>query len=652
MVLSVSTARAGLAAVGDIIPRPTEVKELPGAFTLLPQMTIAIEHEEHRATALQLVDLLDKPMGADVKIESVGKAATAITLSTDGADPSLGDEGYTLKVHPEGVVITARTDTGLFYGIQSLRQLLPVEIEKREKVDGVQWTIPCVEIKDSPRYAWRGMMLDVSRHFYDKAEVEHVLDLMAMHKLNHFHWHLTDDQGWRIEIKKYPKLTEIGAWRDGIGFKLDPKRSTHYREDGKYGGFYTQDEIREVVAYAAKLHITVIPEIEMPGHSQAALSAYPQFSCTKQPQAVGVKAGVMDAIYDAGDDAVFGFLDDVLSEVSGLFPAPYIHIGGDEVPKGPWKKSEACQARIKAEGLKNEDELQSYFIRRVEKIVESKHRQLIGWDEILEGGLAPGATVMSWRGIDGGIAAAKQGHDVIMTPTSNCYIDYSQTRRKGEQPTIGGYLPLARVYSYEPTPRALNEDQAKHVLGAQGNLWTEYVPNMKQVEYQAFPRESAMAEVTWSAKDRRDFSDFQRRLVGLEKRLTVMGVNYFQERPDENEPSPSAIGNWKSGEPGDAFAPMKWDASKAITGPGKYAVKLQYTQGGCRLDIEWVAVEIDGAEVVRDTHNGTTGGTDRKNDYVLVVPAFKPGSKINVVASIRSDGGTDSNGEVLVTKSP
>jgi hexosaminidase len=481
--------------------------------------------------------------------------------------------------------------------------------------------------------------------------VEHVLDLMALHKLNVFHWHLTDDQGWRIEIKKYPKLTEIGAWRDGIGFHLDPKRSTHYRADGKYGGFYTQDDIRDVVAYAAKLHIMVVPEIEMPGHSQAALAAYPQFSCSKQANdvrlEVGTKAGVMEAIYDAGDDATFAFLDDVLTEVAGLFPAPYIHIGGDEVPKGPWKKSADCQARIKALGLKDENELQSYFIKRIEKIVESKNRRLIGWDEILEGGLAPDATVMSWRGIGGGIAAAKEGHDVIMSPTSNAYFDYSQTKRKGEQPTIGGYLPLQKVYAFNPTPPKLTADQAKHVLGGQGNLWTEYVPNMKQVEYQAFPRACAMAEVTWSAEDRKDYKDFLRRLGQHEKRLALLGVNYFQDTEPSEDADP--IGNWVSSQMSETFKPLEWDAGRVIKKPGKYQVKMQYTGGACRLDIESVEILIDGKEVARDKHAGHTGGSDKNNIYELSVPDFKTGEKVSLVAQVRSDGGTDSSGSVMVT---
>jgi hexosaminidase len=651
LLLVLPVTSTAVASPGDVIPRPLDVKPMPGQFTLSDQTAVCTDDDspEMKETAQVLVDLLAKPLGATPQLK-VGSAANSILLTRKDADAALGTEGYVLTVTDDSVVIRAGTTAGLFYGIQTLRQLLPPEIESKDKVTGIAWTIPCVEIKDSPRYAWRGLMLDVARHFYDKAEVERVLDLMALHKQNVFHWHLTDDQGWRIEIKKYPLLTEVGAWRDGIGFKLDPKRTTHYRADGKYGGFYTQDDIRQVVAYAAKLHITIVPEIEMPGHSQAALSAYPQFGCTKKEQKVGVTAGVMDAVYDAGDDAVFGFLDDVLTEVAGLFPGTYIHIGGDEVPKGPWKHNKECQDRIKAEGLKDENELQSYFIKRVEKIVASKNRRLIGWDEILEGGLAPGASVMSWRGTSGGIAAAREGHDVVMSPTSNAYLDFKQTKTKEQYPTIGGYLPLKSVYNYNPTPKGLTADQEKHILGAQGNLWTEYVPNMLQLEHQLFPRACAMAEVTWSAHDRIDYTDFLRRLETHKKRLTVLGVHFFDEPPAT--PGSEPIGEWKPSQMSETAKPLQWDASKVVTKPGKYQVTMQYTEGGCRLDIAWVALMADDKEIARDTHEGRTGAADKDNVYTLNVADLKPGAKYTLVAQVRSDGGTDSNGTVTITPVP
>lgn len=428
-------------------------------------------------------------------------------------DKSLPAEGYQLRVSPESIEIRAADDAGFFYADQTLKQL---------ESDG---QIPCCEIIDSPRFRWRGLMLDVSRHFFTKDEVKRFLDLMAMHKLNRFHWHLVDDQGWRIEIKKYPRLVEIGAWRNEIGFGLDSKSSTAYGPDGRYGGYYTQEDIREVVAYAKSRQIAIVPEIEMPGHSTAALHAYPQFSCSGEGHDVNIGAGVHTGVYCAGNEQTFEFLEDILSEVLDLFPGEFIHIGGDEVPKKNWKECPKCQARMKEMGLKNEEELQSYFIKRIGAFINSKGRRLIGWDEILEGGLAQGAAVMSWRGVDGGIAAANAGHDVVMSPTSHAYFDYLQ-EQVGEPKGIGGFLPLERVYSFEPLPDDIAPDRTKHVLGAQANLWTEYVPSFKHVEYMVWPRAAAMAEVAWSDPKQRDYADFLQRMRTHAKRLDAMDVNY------------------------------------------------------------------------------------------------------------------------------
>ena len=642
LVLSAVTAARG--EPGDVIPRPAAVTAKAGQLTLSDHTPICIDDDALQDTARVLADLLG---GTVVRSEP---PAGAVLLTRKGADAALGDERYQLSVRPDGVTVRAATTAGLFYGVQSLRQMLPATVEGPTKAaaKGGPWAVPCVEVSDAPRCRWRGLMLDVSRHFFDVAEVERVLDVMALHKMNTFHWHLTDDQGWRIEIKKYPKLTERAAWRDGIGFGLDPKRSTHYDAASRYGGFYTQDDVRAVVAYAAKLHITVVPEIEMPGHALAALSAYPQFASTTQPIKVGTTAGVMDGIYNAGDDATFGFLDDVLTEVAGLFPGPFIHVGGDEVPKGPWKKSAACQARMKALGLKNEDELQSYFIKRVEKIVEAKGKRLIGWDEILEGGLAPGALVMSWHGVGGAVAAAKAGHDVILSPTSNAYLDYAQTRRKGQPPTGGGYLPLAKVYGLNPMPPGLSAEQAAHVLGAQGNVWTEYMPNIGQVELMAFPRALAIAEVTWTPAGRTDLADFRRRLAADEARLDAMGVAYFHGDPPTTAQTP--VGQWTPKQMSTEWHPLSWDATAAVAKPGKYRVTLQYTGGACRLDVRSVAMTAaDGNELARDAHAGTTGAAYRNNVYTLDVPAAAAGAKLTITAQVRSDGGTDSSGTVGVT---
>jgi len=424
---------------------------------------------------------------------------------------NMPNEAYQLRVYSDSIVIAADSEAGVFYGLQSLAQMLPVDWK-----EAVQ--IPVCQIDDNPRFPYRGMHLDVCRHFFSVDFVKKYIDLMARYKLNTFHWHLTEDQGWRIEIKKYPKLTEIGAWRT----QLDTATGDSIR----YGGFYTQEQIKDVVKYAADRFITIIPEIEMPGHARAALAAYPQFSCSGKRLPVATRWGVFDHVYCAGNDSTFLFLEDILDEVISLFPGKYIHVGGDECPKAAWEKCAKCQARIKKEGLKNEHELQSYFIQRIEKYLNSKGRKLIGWDEILEGGLAPEATVMSWRGISGGIAAAKQQHDVIMTPGTHCYFDHYQANPKYEPHAIGGYTSLQKVYSYEPIPKELSPEEAKYILGAQANMWTEYIPTEHHLEYMLLPRMLALAEVNWTLPKRKNWDDFNRRLQPQLLRFDREGTNY------------------------------------------------------------------------------------------------------------------------------
>ena len=443
-----------------------------------------------------------------------------------------GPEGYTLRVTPEGVRLAAETPKGYFYGVQTLMQLLPAEVYGTNRTETANWSIPACDLLDRPRYPYRGLMLDVSRHFMPASFIKKFIDLLAMHKMNTFHWHLTDDQGWRIEIKKYPKLTQVGSTRKQtlVG---------HYAEnypqqyDGKpHSGFYTQEQIKDVVQYAAARHVTIIPEIEMPGHGLAALAAYPELGCepTKGYE-VGTRWGIIRDVY-CPSEKTFTFIQDVLTEVMGLFPGKYIHIGGDECPKDAWKKSAFCQDLIKKLKLKNEEELQSYVIRRVEKFVNSKGRAIIGWDEILEGGLAPNATVMSWRGITGGIEAAKQKHTVVMTPGAFCYLDKYQADPATEPISIGGYLPIEKVYSYEPTPTELTPDQQKYVLGVQGNIWTEYIHTPAEVEYMAFPRAVALAEIGWMPAGPRNFEDFAARLKTHVKRFDKMGINYAKRLLD------------------------------------------------------------------------------------------------------------------------
>jgi hexosaminidase len=445
--------------------------------------------------------------------------------------PALGPEAYTLDVSPRGVVVKASAPAGAFYGLETLKQLLPAAIYREAPLCNTVWRAAAVHVEDAPRFAWRGAHLDVGRHFEPKEFVKKYIDLLARHKMNRFHWHLTEDQGWRIEIMKYPRLTTVGSCREQtlVGpYVSDPAKRVF---DGKrHCGFYTQDDVREVVAYAADRMITVIPEIEMPGHAQAAIHAYPQLS-SRPDSSPGVLQvwGVSDFILNPTDSTVT-FMQDVLTEVLALFPGPYVHIGGDEAGKAQWKANPSIQARMKALGLKDEHELQSWFIRQMDTFLTARGRRLIGWDEILEGGLAENATVMSWRGMDGGIAAAKANHDVVMAPGSHTYFDHYQSRDKSAEPlAIGGFTPLDTVYAFEPVPPQLSATEAKHVLGAQAQLWTEYMPNAKHVEYMAYPRMVALSEVLWSTKARRDYADFTTRLPAHLARLDALDVNYRKQ---------------------------------------------------------------------------------------------------------------------------
>jgi hexosaminidase len=527
-----------------LVPAPRRMVLGAGAFTLQSDTRIWTD-DASLATGQQLAERWRKSTGYALPVATRPAAADpvphAILFTTRSAAPALGQEGYELNVTPNSILLRAPTQAGLFYGAQTLSQLLPPQIFSTNPVPGQSWRIPSAQILDQPRFPWRGMMLDVSRDFFTPAEIERLLDLLALHKLNTFHWHLVDNNGWRIEIRKYPKLTRIGAWRSHSRvLPLRPKPDnfeedtahpawaaalpTAYGPDGRYGGFYTQEQVRAVVAYATALHITIVPEIEMPGHSAAALSAYPELLCT------GVTQG---NVYCAGRDASFDFLENVLTEVFALFPGPFVHIGGDEVRMNNWTQCDQCQARMKAGGMTNVNQLQSYFIRRIETFVNAHGRRLVGWSEIMHGGLAQNATVMDWTG--GGLQAASAGHDVVMSPESDCYLDrYQSTDHSTEPWAFGGYVPLRKVYAFEPVPTDLPTALQPHILGAQGNLWTEYVASFRHVEYMAFPRMCALAEVDWSPKDARDWNDFSRRLPTHLRRLEQWGVNY---RPLSPQPA-------------------------------------------------------------------------------------------------------------------
>ena len=642
----------------SIIPAPQKMEIRPGQFRLSAGTRINID-EASAGTAQYLASLLRRSTGYPVPIHTNDEALKGvIELTTKGAKAELGPEGYELDAAPEAISIKAPTQAGLFYGVQTLLQLFPPEIFTDGRVTDVGWEIPAVHIEDQPRFKWRGFMLDCSRHFFSKDEVKHVLDDMALHKLNTFHWHLTDDQGWRIEIKKYPKLTEIGAWRaksqiaspddegdrqtNHVHRSWDVAPPTAYGIDGRYGGFYSQKDVREIVAYAATRHIIVVPEIEMPGHAIAALSAYPELSCDGGHYSTDANAGVNKGVFCIGNDEVLTFLENVLLEVFDLFPGKYIHVGGDEVnsavKKATWGQSPACRARMKAEGLKTLDELQGWFTGKIGRFVSDHGKTMIGWTEITEGPMPANAVVMDWQG--GALAAATNGHEVVMSPTKYCYFDYYQSLDSAmEPPGFGGYLPLKRVYSFEPIPADLPAQFQSRILGAQANLWTEYVPSLSHAEYMMFPRLCALAEVDWSPNSARDWEDFNRRLTTQEKRFDTLGIVYRHELTVK-------IGEWNPSQlsTNDAGTNLQWDISSQLGGPGEYRVTFQHSAGP-GLAITSVALLQDGKEIAQDVHIGFAARHPTKAAFVLEVPLRKADAKYTIRATVI---GANSSGTVTL----
>ncbi len=521
-VLVLSCRENGQPQPFSVIPMPNDVTLAEGSFNVAGALVSVDENlDEASAKAVKafsetLETVTGKPM--------TGKRGGVIRF---GLNPNMGTEEYFLQVKPDGVNVEASAFGGFFYAIQTLKQMLPAEVYGNQKANAA-WLLPCVTILDAPRFDYRGIHMDPCRHFWSVEETKRYIDIAATYKLNRLHWHLTEDQGWRMEIKKYPKLTEVGAWRSGtcIGKDFDSN-------DGiRYGGFYTQDEMREIVAYAAERNITVIPEVDLPGHMVAALAAYPELGCTGGPYEVWTRWGVSEDVLCVGKEETFTFLEDVLTEVMDIFPSEYIHIGGDECPKDRWRNCPLCQARIKQLGLKAhdnfsaEEELQAYVTSRIQKFLNDHGRKIIGWDEILDGSLAPGATVMSWRGTEGGIRAAELGFDVVMTPNSHMYIDYYQSRERDKEPLcIGGYVPVEKVYSYEPY-EGMTPGTEDHILGVQANLWTEYVTSPEFLEYMLLPRMCALSEVQWCNADRKDYTRFDSSLDHTFKMLDVMGYAY------------------------------------------------------------------------------------------------------------------------------
>lgn len=507
----------------EVVPMPLEINTTQQAsFLLKSGVTVYYPagNEKMQRNAEFLASYVKAQTGIELQVQAGegGKGGIVLQLGLANDNP----EAYQLKVDASQVVISSPSEAGVFYGIQTLRKAVDV-------AEGSNVELPAVEIKDQPRFGYRGMMLDVGRHFFSMDEIKTYIDMMALHNINRFHWHLSEDQGWRIEIKKYPKLTEIGSMRKET---VIGHNSGKY--DGKpYGGFYTQEQAKEIVAYAAERYITVIPEIDLPGHMQAALAAYPELGCTGGPYEVWTQWGVSDNVLCAGNDQTIQFIKDVLAEIVEIFPSEYIHVGGDECPKVKWSTCPKCQARIKALGLKSdnkhtkEERLQSYVIHEAEEFLNSKGRKMIGWDETLEGGLAPNATVMSWRGEAGGIEAAKQHHDVVMTPNTYLYFDYYQSKDTETEPmAIGGYLPIERVYSYEPMPKSLSPEEQKYIVGVQANLWTEYIPDFKQVQYMVLPRMAALSESQWCAPEKKNYEAFLQRVSRLINIYAKNGWNY------------------------------------------------------------------------------------------------------------------------------
>lgn len=525
----------------QLIPAPAQLNQKPGEFVIDKNVSLSFKNDSIKKIAEYFQQHVESLSGIQLSLNENREKKIVFSLDQN---LSLPTEGYQLDVSEKEIAISAIAPAGLFYAVQTMLQYFP-GIRTNEILK-----IPAMEITDKPAFTWRGMMLDVSRHFFSVETIKEVLDLMAFYKLNTFHWHLTDNEGWRLEIKKYPRLTSVGAWRQEIPGSIMYKQDSTYAEPltGKpyrYGGYYTQEQAREVVKYAKERNITVIPEIEMPGHSAAALAAYPEFSCAKpdqDPPGSNLWDGVTDTEhmafnYCAGEEAPFHFLEDVLTEIMDIFPSEYIHVGGDEVDKSYWEKCASCQARIKTENLKDEDGLQSYFIKRMEKFLSAHNRKLLGWDEILEGGLAPAATVMSWRGEKGGISAAKSGHDVVMTPSDPLYFNRYQAGPEGE-PQAGPYSinTLEKVYKYKPVPDALNASEAKHVLGSQFAVWTEFISSVEHLEYMMLPRMAAFSEALWSNPENRDFDSFKERLnQGHYDRWKSNGMRFHPEFYEKSE---------------------------------------------------------------------------------------------------------------------
>lgn len=604
----------------DLIPQPVSIELSSGRFQIDRETVIVVDSASREVGALLQRSLADDG-GIELALatdhaERIGSNRIALRVESQHAE---GEDGsYRLGVTPDGIEIRAAGREGLFYGCQTLRQLLFQPGAGKTTSTGTV-CVPCVAIEDFPRFEWRGLMLDCSRTFQSLDYLKKTIDRMAFYKMNVLHLHLTDDQGWRLEIERYPALTRKGA-----------RFPEKWNEPASHEGSYSRKAMVELVRYAAARNITIVPEIELPGHCLAALACYPELSCTGGPFEIFPffeGPGINKDIYCAGREETFEFLEEVLSEVFEIFPSHYIHIGGDEAPKARWVACARCQERLRTEGLENEHALQSYFIKRIEKFVNSKGRLIIGWDEILEGGLAPHAAVMSWRGVRGGIAAARAGQDVVMSPTSHCYFDYTY-----------GRIDTRRAYLFEPIPEELDGEEAEHVLGLQANFWSHIDREPAKVDSQLFPRLLSIAERGWSQKEVRDWEAFRRRVNVHRAHLDRMGVRA----------RPMPVGAWTPGEMSETYHPLTWDVSGSIRGAGRYRILLEYTHGAHRLGIEKVALLLNGEIVALDSHRGVTGARHDKNSYHVALDRYTESGRHEIRAWVRSEGGVDSAGQVFV----
>ena len=673
-VLLLAAAAGGAAPA--LIPLPQLLQTNAGTFTLCPPPVIPgvptpaptpiLVDAAARETGEYLAITLFKSTGYRFQIATNSGGvpiAGAILLTTNNALASLGAEGYELTVTTNAVVIRAPAAAGLFYGVQTLLQLLPPEIYSPLPVSGVPWTVPCVYVKDAPRFPWRGWMLDSVRHFFNKDEVKQMIDAMVIHKLNTLHWHLDDDSGWRIEIKKWPLLTQVGAWRPytnsagGHLWGLNPRAMTPPNETGLYGGFYTQDEVREIVAYAAQRHVTIVPEIEMPGHSTAALTAYPQFSCDggvgdcatclKVPYSLSVTS-YAGGVFCVARPETMSFIQDVLTEVMELFPSHYIHIGGDEVNFGNWQKHPLDQALKSSLGISSDQVYQSHFTQQIANWLQSQGRTMMGWSEIMNGGTVTNAALMDWLNTRA-VQAATNSEYVVMAPSSTLYINKWETANNSsgggvvwsnEPPGQSGLCTLANVYAYEPIPASLPAAYTNFILGAEGPCWTEWIPSLLNMQFRIFPRLCAIAEVDWTPAALKNWTDFSNRLEVQKQRLTQMGVNYNPHA------TPPVLGNWSPAQTPATYATMTWDITPSVTAPGEIDVSFCWKTGAHGLDIAWVALLENGVELDRDTHAGFTGVSPSRPVYVLRLPAKRPGATYTLAASAQGRGGTNSNGVV------